>query len=122
MTRISIFFLALIFIVSCSDRKKIPSDVIPPDKMGEIIFSLAEAEEFSYSFIEKKLNVEKNKSLSTEADRVMKVYRVTQDEFRTSYNFYKGRPDLFKVLMDSVSARKQRSVDKLFEKQPLVPQ
>jgi hypothetical protein len=122
MTRVFVFFLTLIFIVSCSDRKKIPSDVIPPDKMGEILFSLGEAEEFSYSFIEKKLNVEKNKSLSIEAERVMKVYGITQDEFRTSYNFYKGRPDLFKVLMDSVSARKQRGVDKLFDKQPLVPQ
>jgi hypothetical protein len=48
-------------------------------------------------------------------NKVLAVQDVTQDQVRKSLDFYKTRPDLFKVIIDSINARAQRNRDRIYD-------
>ena len=42
---------------------------------------------------------------------VFKLHKITKEEFDVSYNFYNKRPDIFRVMIDSLQAKKSREIE-----------
>jgi len=91
--------------VCCSD-KKVPSGVLPPDKMQEVVWDMMRADQFVVGFV-----LPKDSSLQRETEkikwynRVLAIHKVSERQFKESFRYYQTRPDLMAVIMDSISRK-----------------
>ena len=77
---------------------------------------MIEADQFSKQFIlkdsaKKNVNVETMKLY----EQVFQVHHITKDEFQKSYQFYISRPDILKVLLDSLSVQGSRRMTEVYQ-------
>jgi Domain of unknown function (DUF4296) len=116
----SVWFCIVMFVLcfSCSNRKQIPSNILGQEAMVKILFDIALAEEFAISYKVKDPKIDKDSAIALEVDKVFKIHKISQEKFRTSYEFYKSRPDLFRVIVDTVYSRSLRERGKLFKTPP----
>lgn len=108
----------LLMVYACSNGKKVPSDVIGQEKMGVILFELAMAESYLENYPFRDTTVNRDSMVKVEMDKVLAIHKVSQKEFRESYKFYKSRPEIYKVMTDTVYQRAQRSPEKMYGKRP----
>src|SRR5690606_39128821 len=47
--------------------------------------------------------------------KVFQLHGISHEEFLKSYDFYLGRPDILKVMFDSISAQAERSRGQLYK-------
>lgn len=98
--------LCMYLLFSCNDG--VPNDVVSPEKMQDVLTDMLLAEGFTENFLLLDSSKTREEWFSQEYSRVMSIHHLTQDEFRTSLNFYKKRPDMFKIIVDTVYQRGQR--------------
>ena len=108
------YFLVVLLVLttmiySCVSRNKIPSDIIPPDQMSDVLFDLSMAEGFVENYHSKDSAWVKDSILITEVDKLLAIRNISQEKFKESYDFYKLHPPLFKKLVDTAYERAQRS-------------
>ena len=115
---VSCLCVLLLMFYACSDGKKVPSDIIGQEKMGVILFELAMAEGYLESYPFRDTTINRDSMVRVEMDKVLAIHRVSQKEFRDSYKFYKSRPEIFKVMTDTVYYRAQRNPEKMYGKRP----
>lgn len=103
------FGLVMLF-VACTNKDKIPNDVLPRDEMEKVMWDMVQADRFSSQFLERDSVARKN--IKTENlilyEKVFQVHKITQEEFVHSFKFYLSRPDINKVLFDTMAARANR--------------
>jgi hypothetical protein len=116
MKRQIIFCLLVFFGLSCSDADQLPKGVLGAKKMGDVMTDIALAESYIENYYEKKANGPRDSAIGREVDKVLAMHEVSQETFRQSYQFYKSRPDIFRVILDTVFAENQRYQDKLHRK------
>lgn len=110
------FGLVLLF-TACTNKNKIPSDVLPPEKMEKVMWDMIQADRFSSQFLEKdsaKLNV-KTETFKL-YEKVFQLHKITRDEFVHSFKFYLNRPDINRALFDSLSSRANNRRAELYTK------
>lgn len=102
--------LCMLLIAGCSEKDKIPSGVIGKDEMEKIIWDMMLADQYSSNYLVKdsaKVNV-KIETLKLYED-IFRLHKVSRDEFRKSFQFYQGRPDITRTMFDSLLARGNRA-------------
>jgi Domain of unknown function (DUF4296) len=102
------------FALSCSRQEKMPKDVVSKEKMGTVLFEISMAETRLENYTFRDSTVNRDSALKVELDRVLLVNQLSQDLFRSSYDYYKMRPEQMKEIIDTVYSRSQRSQDKLY--------
>ena len=100
--------LILCLVLSCKSNNRIPKDILQPEEMGNILFSVTMAEEFVGGYIAKDTLRNKDQELEKEYQKVFLLYNISKEDFEKSYSFYKTRPDLLKTILDTLDARAQR--------------
>jgi hypothetical protein len=94
----------LILVTACSDNRRIPSTIMPPEKFQAILTDvlLADALTLERSFKDSAVKIsDENAAYFL---KVFQLHGVSKNEFMKSYNFYLQRPDLLKIITDSVSS------------------
>lgn len=98
-----------IFIFGCTNTTKIPDDILSKQKMQAILWDMIQAERFS------ALPSQKDSSLKNSQDEKFKLYeqvfyihKVSKDDFVKSYRYYLSRPDIARVIFDSIAVRAER--------------
>ena len=114
--RLTILIL-MIFIFSCSGKDKVPEGVLEPAKMEKVMTDLLMSESFAESYLLIDTSKKRDEWFTGELNKVLAVQGVTQDQVRKRLDFYKTRPDLFKVIIDSINARAQRNRDKIYDQE-----
>lgn len=100
----------IFFIAGCTNRSKIPPDIIPQDKMEKIMWDMVQADRFVNSFIftQKDTLPVKKQQAAIFYEKVFRLHGISRDEFLKSYKYYLGRPELTKLMFDSISSRADR--------------
>ena len=98
---LSLFVFA---VVSCSNDDSIPKTVIPQKEMQTILWDLLLADRYTSQYISKdttrQIKIENLKLY----DQVFQLHKITKAQFIESFDYYLQRPDLTKVMFDSLSA------------------
>ncbi len=106
------FLIPLIFAaaIACTDSQKIPEGIIDKPKMEKILWDMLQADRFVNFYVTNKndSSLEKKKEASLVYERVFQMHGITREEFVKSYKFYLSRPDITKVLFDSIAARGEK--------------
>ena len=77
---------------------------------------MIQADQYSKQFIIKD-SAKKNVSIETMKlyDEVFHIHHITKDEFQKSYQFYIGRPDILKVVFDSLTAQDNQRMQEVYK-------
>ena len=114
--RLALCLLAIMLTVfACSDKQHIPGDVIPKEKMQKVMWDMIVADRYAALFLVKdsaKINV-KTETLKL-YEEVFQINKITREQFQKSLNFYLSRPDIARVMFDSLANRTQRSRPGMF--------
>jgi len=106
------------FLISCTDKDKIPAGVLPKEKMQKVLWDVIQAERFRETFMR-----DSSKDLKAETFKlyaqVFEIHKVTKDEFVKSYKFYMSRPDIARDMFDSLATRANRRREEMYKPKPL---
>ena len=101
-------FLPLLFLLmltACGKKEKIPAGILPVPQMTNVLWDLMLADEMvAMQYPVDTANVRFDTSLVLYS-QVAKAHNTTQKQFQQSLQFYKKRPDLMQVIIDSLTAR-----------------
>ena len=99
-----LFFLVVSF-SSCSKKEK-RKDVLPVKEMSDVMWDLVRADQYVSSLILKDSTRNKKDESVKLYDQIFHIHKITSAQFKTSYNYYTSRPDLFRPILDSLAKRK----------------
>lgn len=94
----------LILLTACSDNRRIPSAILPPEKFQAILTDVLLADALTLERSFKDSSVKISDENAAYFLKVFQLHGVSKNEFMKSYNFYLQRPDLLKIITDSVSS------------------
>lgn len=103
-------FTLILLAVACTNKDKIPADVLVQDKMEKVMWDMIAADRFSSQFLERDSAAKRNIKVENLKlyERVFQHHKISKEEFLRSFQFYLSRPDLNKVIFDTMSARSER--------------
>ena len=124
MKRISVIFLSLFLLISCQniERSPEPEDLIPPEKMVEILTDISlvhGARTYNKSVMETKgINPEefiweRHNVDSLQFVRSNDYYAENYEMYKTIYDSVKSRLESLKIEYDSIRMREERRLDSL---------
>jgi hypothetical protein len=111
----------MLLIISCTDRDKVPSGIIPRDKMEKVLWDMIQADQYAALYLVKDsahINV-KMETLKL-YEQVFQLNKVSRDEFKESYLYYLDRPDLTRPMFDSLLAEGNRLRADSYKNPPVV--
>ena len=116
-TGICLLCVLLVMGISCNDSTKVSSDILPKDKMEDLLWDMMLADRYSAQFLLKD-STTKDVKLETMKlyEQVFQMHHITRQQFVKNYKYYLSRPDISKVLFDSLSARGTRNRDQIYKK------
>src|SRR5205809_339082 len=115
MRKILFFFLSLsiILIVSCREKKGLPADILPQDKMRDILWDMISASQYLNLYVLPKDSVDKLVVCAQVYGQVFQVYKISKAQFDKSYSYYREHDVLLKPLLDPLSRRQAYSIERL---------
>lgn len=102
--------ISWMILAGCSNKNKIPSGVMNHEEMEAVMWDMIEADRYaaiSFSGDSLKRNNIKDETLKV-YDQVFQIHKISKDEFLKSYRFYLSRPDMLKVVFDSIATKADR--------------
>jgi Domain of unknown function (DUF4296) len=120
--RLIIFFL-VVSQAACSNRSSIPKGIIPLDTMQKVMKEMILAGEYSVQYISKDtLKQDKVKANQDLMETIFSVHHISATDFKNSLSFYESRPDLNKIIFDSIAADANRHKTEFYTnpKPPLI--
>jgi len=106
--------LSIIFIIFFSCNAGVPSGILKPKEMEDVLMDMALVDSFAENVRNLNSTDKRTEWLSIEADKVLAIKKIEKKKFLNSYQFYKSRPDLLKVIVDTMNNKLQRNKDKIY--------
>ena len=107
--RAKLLTIVTLFIFSCTNTTKIPKDILSKQKMQGVLWDIILAERFSSLFL---LKDSLNKNIKVENfklyQQVFHIHKISKEDFIKSYKYYLSRPELSKVIFDSIAVKAER--------------
>jgi len=101
--------LFLLLIMGCGTGQ-VPADIIQPAEMQAILWDVARAESLSTDLAVKDSTLNKIAAVKVLAREVFALHHTSADAFEKSYRWYTAHPDLFKVMLDSMTVQDARAM------------
>ena len=92
--------------MGCSNKNSVPKGILPMDKMEQVMWDMAQADQYAALYLAKDSahSDRKAETMRLYAE-VFRLHEVTPEEFRKSYHYYLDHPELNQLLFDSVITR-----------------
>jgi len=106
--RILLFFILTLSVYGCIRDKKIPKGIIAQNEMRKIMWDLMRADAYVADFIMKDSTRDQRTESAILYDVIFKMHSTTEEAFIKSRDFYLKRPDLLKVITDSLRSDEKK--------------
>lgn len=104
-----VFIFLLLFSIGCVRNDRIPKGILSQKEMRKVMWDLMRADAYATNYLMK----DSSQNLKTETgilyEKVFAIHATTQDVFKKSLSFYESRPDLFKVISDSLKSDEKKA-------------
>ena len=112
-----LLFCLAVVLFSCSN--KTPANILPPDKMQNVLWDVMSADVFTTDFISK----DSTKKLPVENVKLQKqifaMHKTTREQFYDSYKYYEQHPAEMQAMLDTMVVRKKRADIKVIDSSKL---
>jgi|SRR6185436_12091660 len=104
-----LFFISLLVIsFGCVRNDRVPKNIISQNEMRKIMWDLMRADAYVSDFIMKDSTRDKKTESAILYEKVFAIHSTTQEIFKKSMSFYESRPDLLKVITDSLRSDEKK--------------
>jgi hypothetical protein len=115
--RIVYLLIIILLVFACTKKDKIPGDVIPQQKMEKVLWDMILADRFAAQFLVKDSSKINLKAKTFELyEQVFQINGISRENFISSFKFYMSRPDISKIMFDSISVRANRMKPEVFNR------
>jgi hypothetical protein len=114
----TIGFVLLFFFVGCTNQYKIPSDIMPKEKMEKVLWDMILADRYSNIILIKDSTKNIKEETFKMYDQVFTLHKVTRKEFVKSFKYYLSRPDIAQRMMDSLATHANRRREEMYQSKP----
>ena len=113
MKNLSYLIVVLFTLASCGTKNKVPTEVLQPDKMQNILWDVVRSQALSAEEARKDSTINEVAQTKVFVQKAFKIHNVTAEEYDKSYRWYTSHPDIMKVLLDSLSSQieKENTLD-----------
>lgn len=106
MNRPILVLLILLLTASCSNKDKVPGNILSPIIMQEVMWDMIRADEFVSGFIWKNDSAINRQTESIQLyEKIFQIHRITKEQFQKSLIFYRAHPGFLKIIVDSLNAK-----------------
>ena len=102
MKRLLFLLLPLFIMNSCKNNEQVPKNILPGEKMQEVLWSMIMAGEFLNGYVLIRDSVDRVAESSKVYSQVFQVHQITREQFDKSYKYYREHPLLMRVILDSL--------------------
>jgi len=98
---------ACLFLLLACDDSAVTRGALPPERMQEVFYDMMRADELANQLMVTDttyLSASRRDSLYA---AVFSVHGISREQFAKSLDFYEKRPDLMKVMLDSISNKRE---------------
>lgn len=110
-----LLFCIAVIALSCSRKNSLPKDILPQEKMKEVLWSMINAGEFLNAYVLNKDSIDKVAESSKIYGQVFQVHQITREQFDKSYTYYREHPALMKIILDSLTKKQSPSIQPMPE-------
>lgn len=100
--------LLLTSFISCS-RKDQKKNILPEKEMREVMWDLMRADQYVAAFLPHDSAHNKRDQSIKLYEEIFQIHKITREQFKTSFDYYSSRPDLFQPIVDSLAQKKFES-------------
>ena len=113
----SILIIGLIVLLGfgCSHRYRVPKEFIQPEQMTQVLWDMSLAEDLVANTRKKDSTRNIKKETQIEYEKVFGIHKISEKQFRDSYDFYKQNPLILEVVLDTLHARSERRRQEFFK-------
>ena len=108
--KVSLLAFVLLVAVSCGQKNRIPPEVIPQERMYKIMWDLMRADVFITDFLSRDSTKKLAAARDTLYEQVFRIHTTNRETFYKSLSFYQGRPDLLKIITDSLRSEERKAM------------
>jgi hypothetical protein len=102
---ILVLFLGALY-AACASKDKIPRDILPPEKMREVLWDMTRAGEFLAGYVLlRDSSIDKAAESQKWYQKVYDLHQVSEARFKKSFAYYQEHPMLLKAIFDSLAGR-----------------
>lgn len=117
--RIIYFILIVISITGCTQKSKIPRGILSQEKMRYIMWDMIRADEYANNFLIKNGSLDINSEKASLYEQIFKLHSTKADIFKKSLTFYQAKPNLLKVIIDSLRSEERRVLQEQYKPNPI---
>lgn len=111
MKRISFVIVLVFTLCACSNKNKIPHEIVPAKEMSEIMWDMVRAQALAIENSRKDSSINVESQTKALTNRVFEIHHITSSYLNKSYEWYSSHPDIFRLMFDSLYSQKQREND-----------
>lgn len=112
MKRFLPYLFTLIF-VACSSPDQTPSGIISAEEMKPMMWDVMRAQNLAQQMARKDSTLNDSIETIRLTQKVFDIYKVSNEQFKKSYDWYVKHPAVLKEIFDSLYFQKQRSINEL---------
>jgi hypothetical protein len=103
--------------IGCSDSHDVPRGILSKDKMEQVMWDMAQADQYATLYLAKdSARIDQKAETMRLYAEVFRLHQVTPEQFRKSYHYYLDHPELNQLLFDSVIARGVRARTEVYDR------
>lgn len=118
--RVIYFILIAFFIAGCTQKNKIPRGILSQEKMRFIMWDMIRADEYANNFLVKNASLDINSEKASLYEQIFKLHSTKADIFKKSLAFYQSKPNLLKVIIDSLRSEERRVLQEQYKPSPII--
>lgn len=116
MSRTIMYIMFWLVFVSCGSDTKVPSDILQPAEMSNVLWDIMRSQTLGYEIARKDSSVREATEVKALSQKVFKIYKIDSTYFNKSYNWYIQHPSILKIIFDSMYVQKERENNLKIEK------
>lgn len=100
------FWLIIVVLTLACNQHSAPENLVSRDKMEDVLWDMMRADLFINNYmVIKDANLDKKKQGVEFYTQILKLHKISEEQFKTSFAYYRSQPEELKILMDSLSHR-----------------
>ena len=102
------FFITCCILISCLGKNKVPSGIIKPKEMQNILWDIIRAQALSVEIVHKDSTLNEVTETKALSQKVFEIHNIKSSDFDKSYTWYTNHPNLMLTIFDSLNNQIQR--------------
>ena len=102
MIRYLFYFALAHCLISCGSNDRLPTGVMNPTKMQEVLWDVIRAQSFTNQFIKPGQSINALEENARLQKQIFSIHGINRGDFYKSYDYYKEHGSLLRVIMDSM--------------------